>query len=195
MIAGQMGPADVRRRTMIGADSETMAGLKVDAALSWPSEVNVANRGFRWTYRTWGIAILSGAIYLCFVVARRRFIVGVPRIAARYLAVFIGMSCLFLSCEMATAGSVFSATVTAVSAESPNAYFIYVNVAPSGVPACATNTTALQRFAFDLTTDAGKAMIAIVLTAYVNKSPLDIVGTDSCTVWSDTETVSYLTAH
>jgi hypothetical protein len=95
----------------------------------------------------------------------------------------------------AHAGGVTNATITQVVAESPNGYFVYVDLAPTNTPACGTVTSGNHRYVIDLTTDAGKAMIATVLTAYANKALIDITGTGTCDVWGDTETVYYITAH
>ena len=53
-------------------------------------------------------------------------------------------------------------------------------------PACATQT---GRFAVNSTTDAGKAQIAIVLSALARGATVWIQGSGACDVWPDTETV------
>lgn len=97
----------------------------------------------------------------------------------------------------AQAGSVANATIVQLVPESPNGFFIYVNVAPpSGTtPSCATETLSAYRYVVDLTTDAGKATVATALMVFAMKSSIDIVGTGNCSVWSDTETVRYIQVH
>lgn len=99
------------------------------------------------------------------------------------------------STEQAMAGGVSNATVVQVAPDGPNAFFVYVNVAPTGTPACGIATSGNYRYVIDVTTDVGKAMVATALTAYVGKSLIDIVGLGSCAVWDDTETISYMLAH
>jgi hypothetical protein len=95
----------------------------------------------------------------------------------------------------AQAGSVTNTTVRMVAPESPNVFFVYVVAAPSGTPACGTETVSNYRYVVDVTTDAGKAMVATALTAYAMQSPVDVIGLGTCAVWGDTETIYYLQAH
>ena len=59
----------------------------------------------------------------------------------------------------------------------------------TGGPSCATGT----RWAIDTTTSAGQTMASVVLTAYALGKQIAVTGTGTCSAWSDTETVYYLT--
>ena len=110
------------------------------------------------------------------------------------VAVFLSI----LSASASAAGSVANATVTAVVPESAGtsaAYFVYVSVAPTGAPSCATTTTNQHRFAIDPTTPVGMSMVATALTAYATQATIDVVGLGTCAVWSDTETIERIMAH
>ena len=102
----------------------------------------------------------------------------------------------------ALAGNVSSATITQIVGEGApiggtgtgdGAVFVYVSVAPTGSPACATSN--LFRFAIDPATPIGMSQIAMVLSAHATGAQVDIVGYGTCGVWSDTETIWYITAH
>jgi len=101
--------------------------------------------------------------------------------------------------SVALAGSVTGATITQVSAESSagsagtnDVFFVWLNVAATGSPACATQTS---RFTIDPTTNLGKAMIAIVLEAKATSSTIDIQGGGACSTWHDTENIFFIVAH
>jgi hypothetical protein len=59
-----------------------------------------------------------------------------------------------------------------------------------GVPACATAQT--TRWAIDTNTAAGKAQLAGLLSAHATGKKVQVFGTDTCAIWGDTESVSYL---
>ena len=50
-----------------------------------------------------------------------------------------------------------------------------------------------NRFAFNGNTDAGKAMLAVLLAAYAAGTQVTIAGEGTCSAWADAETVSWLT--
>jgi hypothetical protein len=60
---------------------------------------------------------------------------------------------------------------------------------PGNKPACNTQS----RYAFDGTTAAGKQLTALILTAFAMGRTVTFVGTGSCTVWGDSEDLSYAT--
>lgn len=57
------------------------------------------------------------------------------------------------------------------------------------IPACAIANP--QRFVIDASTAAGQSAVAVLLTAYAKGKAVNVVGTGSCTIWGDTETVAY----
>lgn len=57
----------------------------------------------------------------------------------------------------------------------------------TGAPACDT----ASRFGIDTGTAPGKTMASAVLGAYFSGKPLTAYGTGTCTVWGDTENLSF----
>jgi hypothetical protein len=55
-------------------------------------------------------------------------------------------------------------------------------------PVCATQ---LQRWAINTSTDAGKAQLSGLLTAYSTGKEITIKGAGTCQNWGDSESVSY----
>ncbi|WP_038194734.1 hypothetical protein [Vibrio nigripulchritudo] len=62
--------------------------------------------------------------------------------------------------------------------------------ARTDVPACVGNNFR-NRWAIDAKTDAGKAQLSGILTAYSTGKDVTVIGTNSCSLWGDTETVRY----
>ncbi len=60
-----------------------------------------------------------------------------------------------------------------------------------GVPACVTPGQE-SRFVIDARTDAGKAMLSVLLTAVARGKRVTITGTGTCGIWGDTESVSFI---
>jgi hypothetical protein len=56
-------------------------------------------------------------------------------------------------------------------------------------PAC---STAAEEWAVDISTATGKAMYAMLLTAYTLNTEIVIIGTGECTTWADREDVRYM---
>jgi hypothetical protein len=83
------------------------------------------------------------------------------------------------------AGTVTS-TVNFVQVNVPNRAYIQFSTAPTGSPACATD----PRMFIDLTTDAGKAMYSMALTAKASGKRLFAGGTSTC--YSKFEQISYM---
>lgn len=57
-------------------------------------------------------------------------------------------------------------------------------------PACQGPGLA-QRWAIDASTVAGQAAASALLTAYALKKRVNVYGTGGCSIWGDTETVSF----
>jgi hypothetical protein len=66
---------------------------------------------------------------------------------------------------------------------------VYTTGSRADIPACGAGQPA--RFAIDSSTAQGKAQLAGLLTAFAAKQPVVIVGTSTCSVYADSETVSY----
>lgn len=58
----------------------------------------------------------------------------------------------------------------------------------TATPACHTIS---GRWAFNVTTPAGQAKFAFLLSAYNTHKKIGIAGADNCAVWNDTESVSW----
>ncbi|KAF1721726.1 hypothetical protein CSC75_05790 [Pseudoxanthomonas wuyuanensis] len=73
----------------------------------------------------------------------------------------------------------------------PNgAVLFHTSTARADVPACAAGQT--TRRAIDTNTAAGKAQLAGLLSAHSMGKKVQVFGTDTCSIWGDTESVSYL---
>ena len=73
----------------------------------------------------------------------------------------------------------------------PNGAVLFqTSTARADVPACAAGQTA--RWAIDTNTAAGKAQLAGLLTAHAMGQGVQVFGTNTCTIWGDTESVNYL---
>jgi hypothetical protein len=89
-------------------------------------------------------------------------------------------------------GMVSQAYVFAITAQEyggTGQFFVSVNQPITGGPSCAIQP---MKFVINASTDAGKAQIATVLAAQSASRPISILGTGSCDVWGDTETVFWV---
>ncbi|WP_368566250.1 hypothetical protein [Pseudoxanthomonas sp. UTMC 1351] len=73
---------------------------------------------------------------------------------------------------------------------SSGAVLFHTTTARTDVPACAAGQT--TRWAIDANTAAGKAQLAGLLAAHATGKKMSVFGTNTCTIWADTESVSYL---
>lgn len=82
-------------------------------------------------------------------------------------------------------GTIASITYTILT---PNFVFINLSNPSTGAPTCATQTS---RMTVDLTTQSGKAMYAHLLALKLTNPAgnITLVGSGSCSAWSDTENV------
>ncbi|ASA57815.1 hypothetical protein [Vibrio gazogenes] len=62
--------------------------------------------------------------------------------------------------------------------------------AHTAIPTCVGNNFR-NRWAIDAKTDAGKAQLSGLLTAYSAGKDVTVIGANSCSLWGDTETVKY----
>jgi hypothetical protein len=70
------------------------------------------------------------------------------------------------------------------------AFFVYVNVAPTGGASCATYGQTSQRFVVNPNTAIGTALIATILTAWSTGHNVQINGSGLCDIWGDTESIA-----
>ncbi|WP_454828401.1 hypothetical protein [Pseudoxanthomonas wuyuanensis] len=66
----------------------------------------------------------------------------------------------------------------------------HTSAARADVPACAAGQA--MRWAIDTNTASGKSQLAGLLTAHTTGKKVQVIGTDTCSIWADTESVSYL---
>lgn len=71
------------------------------------------------------------------------------------------------------------------------AVLFHTTGARSATPSCQGPGLA-SRFAIDASTTAGQAAVSILLTAIARGKRVQIHGSGSCTIWGDTETISYI---
>jgi|GEM_PF-2169998 len=107
----------------------------------------------------------------------------------RILAIFLLSAASFLICAKANAGTVSGAKVSFINTASFDVAFIHVNVVPTNVPACGTLTTSQSRFAVNLNSASGRAILNQATVAMALGKTFSIVGTGDCGVWADTESV------
>ena len=84
-----------------------------------------------------------------------------------------------------------------ITANTNNIIDVYFPLSDRGgtPPACAANIGGnMFEYAIDGTTTAGRAQLAILLTAYATGATVWFAGTGTCTVSSNTETLAYAQA-
>lgn len=70
------------------------------------------------------------------------------------------------------------------------AVLFHTSTARDDVPTCAAGQP--TRWAIDTNTAAGKAQLAGLLTAHTTGKKVQVIGAATCSIWGDTESVSYL---
>lgn len=70
------------------------------------------------------------------------------------------------------------------------AFFVYVNIAPTGGPSCATYGQTSQHFVVNPNAAIGTSLIATILTACSTGHNVQINGSGLCDIWSDTESIA-----
>jgi hypothetical protein len=103
--------------------------------------------------------------------------------------------CILGFSQTAVAGGIVSqATITNVQAvdvgNGTGLFFIFVNKAIAGGPACAAGNT--FKFVADPNTPGGKAILATALIARVNLTMVTVAGLGTCSIYSGTETAEYI---
>lgn len=90
-----------------------------------------------------------------------------------------------------------TASISAPQTEVSNLLFMptgavlfHTSTPRSDVPACAAGEP--TRWAIDTNTAAGKSQLAGLLTAHTTGKKVQVIGTNTCSIWGDTESVSYL---
>jgi hypothetical protein len=92
----------------------------------------------------------------------------------------------------ASAAGTYSGTITSVEGygENTNAVFVLINGTVSGSPAgCATQN---YRFALNPSNASGQALLAVVLSALARGVTVGIIGSGTCSIWPDTESILLL---
>lgn len=88
------------------------------------------------------------------------------------------------------ASSSSPAVVSKVYFTSTGAVVFHTDKVRPDVPACAASQT--TRWAIDPNTAAGKIQLAGLLSAHATGKLVEVGGTNTCNIWGDTESVSYL---
>jgi len=89
----------------------------------------------------------------------------------------------------AHAGSAGPGTLSNVHFMGTGIVITYTSGSRTNVPACATGQP--SRFAIDATTATGKVHLSGILAAHAAGKTVRIFGTGNCSVFGDTESVSY----
>lgn len=87
------------------------------------------------------------------------------------------------------AGSASSGTLSTVHFMSNGVVIASTSGTRSDVPPCAVNQS--SRFSIDGTSAGGKVQVSGLLAAYASGKQVNIIGTGNCSVYGDTETISY----
>lgn len=94
---------------------------------------------------------------------------------------------LLAMASRAWASSSGSGLVSGILMTSQTAFFNHSGTR-STRPSCAT----IDRWAFDSSTAGGQSLLATLLTAYATGRQISVLGTGTCSIWGDTETVAYI---
>lgn len=104
----------------------------------------------------------------------------------RKLAIALVVFALPATASISTAGT----SVSNLHFMPTGAVLFHTSTARVDVPTCAAGQT--TRWAIDTNTAAGKAQLAGLLSAHATGKKVQVFGTNTCTIWGDTESVSYL---
>jgi hypothetical protein len=121
--------------------------------------------------------------------SRGKFMAGTYKSALRLAVLSVLMSVAYtVKADTVTTGTVIDIGPTNFTGSGTSVpFFIYLSTNDTNI---GCNSTALNAFAIDETTDAGRAMIAVVITARLTGQPITVHGTGACSLWSLTDTVS-----
>ena len=102
------------------------------------------------------------------------------------------VTCLLAASAARADTTPVSGKPTGITPLQPEGAVIFWLASPqrTGYPACVQ--TAPNRYAIPTNTDAGKAMIATLLTAYAMGYSVIVTGNGTCSVWGDAETVHWI---
>lgn len=101
---------------------------------------------------------------------------------------FIGAAIGLICAVPAQAGEAQPGLITLITTTSNGVLLIHSSGTRSTPPACATQAS---RFALPASTTAQQAAAATLLTAFATGKQVHIVGTGTCHVWGDSESVDY----
>jgi hypothetical protein len=106
--------------------------------------------------------------------------------------VIVASACLafMASAQSAAASQTTAGNINSVMAgaeSSGGQFFFNTTGTRTAAPSCAIQ----PRWVVDTSTLPGQAVVAALLSAYAMNKQIVVMGTGSCTVWGDTETVSY----
>jgi hypothetical protein len=97
---------------------------------------------------------------------------------------FVG---LFLASQAYASTSINVKSIELIAVDA-GAILFRVDAAKSGGPACDT----AHRWSIAANTSNGQALAATFLSAYMAGRTITVVGTGACTIWGDSEDVSYI---
>jgi hypothetical protein len=110
-----------------------------------------------------------------------------PRSAAK-LAMAATACAIGMFCSAAHASTAWQGELRDVHLMQNGVVLVYTTGSRTTPPTC---STVAARFAFDSTTAGGKSQLAGILAAHAAGRQVVIVGTDNCSVYGDSETISY----
>jgi hypothetical protein len=89
----------------------------------------------------------------------------------------------------ASASTAWQGTLAAPHFMNDGVVLVYTSGSRTDIPSCGAGQPG--RFAFDSTTAAGKSQLAGILAAFSMGRQVIIVGTGNCSVYGDSEAISY----
>ena len=105
--------------------------------------------------------------------------------------IFAAAALAFFAAMPASAGVSTNGYVTGFLTLGSNVVLVFTDGSRSGVPGCSSPSYP-NRWAFDVTTPTGQAMLSILLTARATHEPVAFHGTGTCSLVGDAETLSLI---
>lgn len=130
--------------------------------------------------------------YFCAIPASQLF--GVDRSAVKAVrALVLGIAALApMQPALASSTNAFGPISQVYGTASGAVIFTVTVSSRSSVPGCATGQP--NRWVIDASSVAGQAAAALLLSAWAAHKQIWVIGSGACTIWGDTETISYFTA-
>ena len=108
----------------------------------------------------------------------------------KLLNIIMALGAIGLTATPANASNSNYGTVSGLFAGGNGAVMFFSDGVRTAPPACGAPNG--NRWAIDASTVAGQGAIAILLNAYNRGKKVYVMGTGSCSIWGDTETIMFI---